>query len=241
MRVGPAGGYDCHVVTCRRTAPRHLERFLSDARPSGAVLVQATDDPGARHSLIQGLASLEAVRGVARLAGHEDSDEIADLAHAGVRGARLDSRAAQAWDARERIARAHELLPAAWHIELGLSSALAARLAPWLAHMDRIFSLALTPDGPLASFGDKSQLRWWLEMGNVYLKVLPAHWTVPALAWLPPLAGCVPDRVVFGSGWPTLDGVPRPCRALEEIVPDANSNAERLYDFASVRPQAAIH
>lgn len=241
MSAGGAAGYDCHVETCFRTVPRRLRQFLSDVRPSGAVLVQAADDPAARHNLLESLASFDAVRGVARLAGYEDADALATLDQAGVRGARVDHHFGDPWDYLERITLLHERLPVAWHIELGLPPWAAAQLAPWLAHMGRVFCLSLCSDNRPVSTQEQAKLRWWMDMGNAYLKLVRFHLPKPALAWLELLAGEVPDRVVIGSGWPAANTSPALPELLERVCPAANTNAERLYDFAPLPLQATFH
>jgi hypothetical protein len=84
---------------------------------------------------------------------------------------------------RECLAHLDELLPSDWHIQLELVPAITARLSPWAGQMNRVFSY--TPRrGANPSRGELASLRSWLDMGNLYLKLLPTHPDAPSIEWL---------------------------------------------------------
>ena len=181
---------------------------------------------------MEGLDSIPVSRGVARVGGHEPDDEITAMNQAGVRGARMDVMdTGPVWDRYEPIEELHERLPAHWHLELGLSCMAAARLAPLLARINRVFCLGLragrTPPGP----SEESAIQWWLEMGNAYVKLLPLRAEQPSADWWGRVARHMPERFVIGSGWPASGDLRGLAGAVDAVTEYADRNAERLYQF----------
>lgn len=230
--------YDCHVQTCRRTDTRRVEQFLNSSRRVSAVLVQASRESGARQNLVHSLETFSRLRGVVRLEACELSAGTEHLHRLGVRGVRTDCRANRSvWDTCEPIERMHVELPRNWHLELGLSARTAAALAPRLARIDRVFCLALDPEAADLEPSVQAALKWWLDMGNAYLKVVPGEFGSRAPKWLAAMVKSAPERVVLGSGWPLSSSL-ETYESLEHVNGYADGNAERLYQFP---PGAGTH
>jgi hypothetical protein len=237
--------YDCHVtvfdparwqpverrVNAQAATVGDLQAFLS-RRMFNAVVVQSPAYRGMHGCLIDALRTLGPnVRAVAQLCRHTPAEEVRELHSAGARGTRWLVVDECIESAVQELDALHDMLPAQWHIELAGSRSALARLAPVLAHWPRRFVAVADRawDGPCAH-RDAEPLLWWMEMGNLYLKlVLPRPVSQPLLAQAIQRA---PDRLLWGSGWPDAGpaGVD-PAFASQKMAATLDRNARSLYEY----------
>ncbi len=234
--MGLVARYDCHLEADSWTHASSVLNRLNDSGRSGAVLVQSSDDPSSQSCFVNTLAQLPKAFGVVRLRGAITERQVDELGAAGVCGIRLDCSASRdPWQHYDRIAWLTEGLPATWHVELSLTWAQLPALAPLLARERQIFSLLLSGDPSPDTTAEERTLRWWLDMGNVYLKLIGARSTGPRLTALAEVASYSTDRIVLGADGADLVPFAWPLSDLHRIAVFADNNAERLYGFTPSR------
>ena len=252
--------YDCHVEVFDpvrwRPAKENMSRgcatagdlqaFLYTRRTQHAVVVQALDYSGAHGCLLDAVRTMGVnTRAVGTLSSYANSTEIEALSQLGMRGTRVVMQNLNFLKALEDIEHLHAALPPQWHIELTGSWSWLAGLGPPLARLQRIF-VAVCPgmwQQPFA-LSDTSRFLWWLEMGNVYLKLLSReHLNCQrALCLAQPLLASAlcgaADRLLWGSGWPYPSARPLPASASLQsdgrLSWSANAldfNARAVYGF----------
>lgn len=218
--------YDCHVEVFDpvrwRPAEKDVARacaiavdlraFLRTRNTRHAVVVQPLDYCGTHGCLVDAVRTVGAnTRAVGTLSRYVDGAEIDALNHVGMRGTRVVMQSPN-WDkAIEDIEDLHDALPPLWHIELTGSWRWLAALGPRLARLSPTF-VAVCPDIWHIPFAPADTMRflWWLEMGNVYLKLIntePMRCQRTLLAAQPELTSALSgtgDRLLWGSGWPNL-------------------------------------
>jgi hypothetical protein len=232
MHESRRGSYDCHIDWARHMEAGTVRQAISDRALRGAVLVQAREHADDLHSLVEALGRMARARGVARIAAYESCADMVALEQCGVRGVRIDvPERGDAWDQLETLEPLHARLPAHWHIELGASVAGACALARLLARWPRCFTLALRSGRTPVQSGHASILRWWLDMGNAYLKLLPSGLDPRLPRWLASVGASAPERLLLGGHWPGTDGVHPLGVNAPAVEEHAGANACRLYGF----------
>lgn len=216
---------------------RQVQRRLAAGHVAHVTLVQPQAYAGAHGCLLHALAQLGGrARGVAAVSPWASPEEVARLHDHGVRGSRVvcPPEAAPGSQLLAHIAVLHRLLPRCWHIELATSLGSLAALAPALARLDRVF--VATPDAlcaPASLGADAQQLRWWLAMGNLYLKLVFAARIPPSAPAAAPLLDfaldAALDRVLWGSG--RLAQARAGWRVPEPVARILDINACEFYGF----------
>lgn len=224
--------YDCHLevgsLTPRDQVAQHLRRW----KPSGVVFVQKGSDLRSRAEWVTHMKSVRGACGVAMVTPYDGHDGFDQLASLGVCGAFLPVMATvPVARIHDEVLRLHEALPRHWHIEIDLSWNMAARLASFLARMDRTF--CLTPQFIRAGISDHAvrQVLWWFDMGNAYLKLTHAQVETSPQALNHLVCRHTPDRVVFGSGEAPLSADEEWLEERFIQMAQADDNAQRLYPF----------
>ncbi len=256
--------YDCHVEVfdpvrwCHSETPdqpmaivatvTHLKPFLRASKVRAPVFVQPLAYRGSHGCLLNALQTTGAhARAVGHLSMHVPGVEIEALHRRGVRGTRfvMDEQALLD-DLLDDLAAIHQLLPAVWHIELSGPRRQLFKLAAKLAHWNRNF-VGVATDMWKEDWCalEAARVLWWMEMGNLYLKlVLPSQTMLaqavaklqPSMAKMIPVAA---DRLLWGSGWPhTASGrvhnlqFDRCHRTPAGFAHTLDANARAVYGFA---------
>ncbi|MFO1245083.1 MAG: hypothetical protein U1E71_07870 [Ramlibacter sp.] len=216
---------------------RRVQRRLAGGRMAHVTLVQPQAYAGAHGCLLHALAQLGGrARGVAAVSPWDSPEEVARLHDHGVRGTRVvcPPDAPCGPQLLAHIAVLHRLLPRCWHIEVATSLGCLAALAPALARLDRVFVATpgvLSAPPPLGA--EAQQLRWWLAMGNLYLKLVFAARIPPgasaAAALLDFALDAALDRVLWGSG--RLAQARAGWRVPEPVARILDINAREFYGF----------
>lgn len=224
--------YDCHLEVCSLTSQERVEHHLRRWKPSGVVFVQKGTDRRSRTEWMSRLNLNHGACGVALIDGYDLHHGLDELAARGTCGALLRSLGTETRARnQDEVLRLHEVLPKTWHIELEMPWALAAKLAPFLARMDRTFCLA--PQVTQAGVNEQSvgQILWWFDMGNIFLKLTSVQVEDGSQVLNRLVCRHTPDRVVLGSGPPQAEDE---CwwSDTDFISPEqADNNAQRLYPF----------
>lgn len=252
--------YDCHVEVydparwrpVAKTADRlsatalDLKTFLHARHTRHAVVVQALDYSGTHGCLVDAVRTIGTnTRAVGTLSRYTSGSEIDALCHLGMRGTRVVMQNLNVLKALDDIEFLHGVLPVQWHIELTGSWAWLAGLGPRLSRLPRTF-VAMCPDMWRHPFmaADTARVLWWLEMGNVYLKLLS---TEPircqselnmAQPKLDAALAATADRLLWGSGWPHLPAQSLPVALkpasdsrLNWAFSNFDFNAKAVYGF----------
>jgi predicted TIM-barrel fold metal-dependent hydrolase len=244
--------YDCHVEVydparwqpaskdAGRTCATALElqSFLHARHRRHAVLVQPLAYCGTHGCLVDAVRTIGSnTRAVGTLSRYTDGSEIDALCNVGMRGTRVVMQSPNVFKAVDDIEYLHGILPAHWHIELTGSWSWLAGLGPPLVRLQRIF-VAVCPDMWQHPFlaADTARFVWWLEMGNVYLKLLstePMRCQRDLCAAQPALDIALTDaadRLLWGSGWPHLSEMALPV-ALKPAWGSRSNWALKNFDF----------
>jgi predicted TIM-barrel fold metal-dependent hydrolase len=228
--------YDCHVRVLAPASGRRriggeaeadcslhgLRRLLSRRGVHAAVLVQLQAGEEVHRRLLDSLGQYsDCAYGVAEASWGNQGAEAARWLRDGVRGVWVELPAGR-WMAHEQLQAVDAAVPSRWPVELLGSALQLAFCAPLLARLCRNFVRTVAGDAPWHSV-EWTRLRWRAEMGNLYFRVLSS---VPTCG---PLAAALPDRLLWGSGWPSAAVPPAPLMALSPMV---DRNARALYGLA---------
>lgn len=194
--------YDCHVDVASVRAGR-----ADDGRaPPHRVLVDTVGVGGQLHQLTRLLAVRGAqARAVAAVHARTPPAELQALHAHGVRAARLQVGSARGAPALLECEMLAARLPCDWHIEVAGSLPCAGRWAGVLSRIGRTVVVEIDRSGlGPASPQQAAALAWWLEMGNLHLKLLLASSALAsACASMQPLRALIeafPDRFLWGRG-----------------------------------------
>lgn len=236
--------YDCHVHVVDPTrwqpaTPSELRGTASELQSTlrrrgvrRAVIVQPRSYRAAHGCFLNALAQIGAnACGVAAYSKYTSQDEIAEWKQRGVRGVSIESNRSP-WISAEEVAKLDDQLPDEWHIELDWTARELTDAAPMLARTTRAFVWTMPEEAPAWDEKVTDTLLWWVGMGNLYLKIVSSNGSVGRNTQLSNLAKQVPDRLVWGSGWPHLGpGLISPGFTTFGHVLDRN--AQELYGFGS--------
>ena len=236
--------YDCHVTVFDPVRWQPLEshdsppatvadlQALLARRTFNAVVVQSPAYRGMHGCLIDALRTLGPhVRAVAQLCRYTPAEEVRELHEIGARGTRWQVGGGCIESAVRELDALHGMLPSPWHIELAGPPGAVARLAPVLAHWPRRFVAVADRAWNLPFAGrDAEALLWWMEMGNLYVKlVLPRGGSHPLLEQALRRA---PDRLLWGSGWPAAGRPPaETVFTSQKMHAMLDCNARALYEY----------
>lgn len=196
------------------------------------VLVQPSVYGADNACLLDALRVLGArARGVAVLSRHTSAAEIAGLAAAGVRGARLNLVVDQLETptiALLQLSEIEDRMPANWHVQLHVSQNMLGALAPHMRQSPRTYVLDHMGLPDVAS-GTRSKawtdLLQLMQGGRLYVKLSAPY----LLSRQPPphedlqpfvasLASTRADRLLWGSNWPHTQGSARaPSAGLDSV------------------------
>ncbi len=225
----PRASCDCHVhvIGPKRRFPLARERsytpmdaavgqlaaMLKRLGLERVVLVQPSFYGTDNACMLDAMAQLENVRGVAVLPAHVPAAELDALNDQGIRGLRVNiaSSGAASSDTIARAIKAAAQLcePHGWHVQMFVAADAIEPLAPVLR--------ALPVDSVLDHFGliapgstngALRALTALLESGKTWVKISGAYRIAddPADARIGPLARTLcaanPERIVWGSDWP---------------------------------------
>jgi hypothetical protein len=216
---------DCHVPVPAAAVP--------DRGAWGSlrrVLVETCGLGTQRQALVRALGSRTAnLRAVAWADRHSTGADLQALHALGVRAARLAPAPRRDPGSLLEAEMVCARLPDGWHVEVAGDLADAQRLAGVLSRLGRTVVMevpAAAWAGPTPA--QLATLRWWLEMGNLHLKLLSDSSKLPAphgSAPLPgPLIAAFPDRFLWGRG--SLDAP-----VDENLRNLLDATAARLYAF----------
>jgi len=225
VEVLDAGRWPTPGVCDMRATTCDLRSYMEQGPHDAVVIVQSEAYASAHQCFLDALQQFEdEARGVAVVAPYTPDGDIERFDRAGVRGARVSiEHAGCRKRSLERISAVHDLLPIWWHIEVACSMEDAGFLSSVLAQLGRPFVLPVGSSIPPREV-TQDRIRWWLGMGNLYLKVLTA--AMPP--WIEQLYPEASDRLLKGSGWPFTRFTPEGEGLWESA---ADQNASILYGF----------
>jgi predicted TIM-barrel fold metal-dependent hydrolase len=225
----PRGACDCHVHVIgpkRRYPLMPSHRYTPKDAPVGAlttmlkrlgldrvVIVQPSFYGTDNACMLDAMAQLDNVRGVAVLPEQADGATRDELHAQGIRGLRVNiasSGSASIDDIKEAVMAAARLCERnGWHVQMFVVSNAIEPLAPLLATLpvDSVFDhFGLIAPG--SANGALRALLGLLESGKVWVKISGAYRISddPNDARIDPLARALctanPERIVWGSDWP---------------------------------------
>ena len=229
MGFPPPGACDLHVhvigpksrfplarertYTPRDALPSELSAMLRRLGLTRVVLVQPSFYRTDNTCILDALAQLPDLRGVAVLPPQTSDEELDALDDQGIRGLRVNiatSGGASIDAIKKSIEDAARLCERhGWHVQLFVAAAAIEPLAPLV----RALPVAAVFDhfgliGPDADDGPLRALTALLETGHVWVKISGAYRIAadPNDARIAPLARTLcaanPERIVWGSDWP---------------------------------------
>lgn len=262
MPFPPSGSCDCHVhvigpkarfplAADRRYTPKdalaaELAAMLARSGLDRVVLVQPSFYRTDNTCMLDAMAQLKEVRGVAVLPAQVSDDELDALDDAGVRGLRVNIASAGA-GAIETIR--HDIEAAAalcerhgWHVQIFIAAELIEPLSDILlkspvATVIDHFGL-IGPDTSLkAESGPLRALLRLLHSDKVWVKISGAYRIAddpndPRIGALAKrLCGVNPERIVWGSDWPHTPRHDARTPGSDEEQPFQNIDTRALLDL----------